>query len=234
MLNKEYFYNEKEAFKYIESIIWKDGAKCPHCGSKERVYRLEGKSTREGLYKCGECRKQFTVRVGTIFENSRIPLCKWLQAYNFIISDIKKFKKPPKYFLNNTNIFINNQPAITELSKLLHISYVSAWKLFYKIKSTLVDFEINVLEEWRIFEIESLPKDRERVSEVLFCQYFNYYEELKGYWCPKLKQRQIPKIKIDALINDMANQTNCRTVLREKEMPGIKKALELLGIKRNS
>ncbi|MCP5081931.1 MAG: transposase, partial [Alphaproteobacteria bacterium] len=74
ILSKKHFHNEKAAFAYLESIIWPDGVECPHCGTCERASRLKGKSTRIGLWKCYSCRKQFTVKVGTVFEHARIPL----------------------------------------------------------------------------------------------------------------------------------------------------------------
>jgi len=81
---------ENEAREYLESIRWTDGARCPHCESKE-VTRLNGKSTRPGVHKCKnkECRKQFTVTVGTIFEGSHVPLTKWLLAYHLMCSSKK-------------------------------------------------------------------------------------------------------------------------------------------------
>lgn len=75
------FQDEAMAFRYVERMLWPNGVVCPHCGVKGgRVYSLEGKTHRIGLKKCGECRKQFTVKVGTAFEHARIPLHKMLHA----------------------------------------------------------------------------------------------------------------------------------------------------------
>jgi transposase-like protein len=60
--------------------VWPEGPVCPHCGGVERISKMQGKSTRKGLYKCYQCRKPFTVRMGTIFESSKVPLHVWLQA----------------------------------------------------------------------------------------------------------------------------------------------------------
>src|SRR5579871_4501557 len=87
ILSKKFFHDEKAAFAHLESILWAGGVVCPHCGSVDRAGRLEGVKgkngkVRHGLWKCYEklCRKQFTVRVGTVFECSHVPLPKMLQA----------------------------------------------------------------------------------------------------------------------------------------------------------
>jgi transposase-like protein len=87
------FSNENEARAFLESKRWPNGPVCPHCGSHE-VYKLEAKPEskspgRPGLYKCKPCREQFTVRVGTILEDSKIPICKWLMAIHLMTSSKK-------------------------------------------------------------------------------------------------------------------------------------------------
>jgi transposase-like protein len=62
---------------------------CPHCGGVERISKMGGKSTRIGAYKCYQCRKPFTVKIGTIFEASHVPMRHWLQAI-FLMSSSKK------------------------------------------------------------------------------------------------------------------------------------------------
>lgn len=84
-----HFHDEAAAFKYVEDRVWPTGPVCPHCACVERIGKLEGKSTRQGVYKCYNCRKPFTVRVGTIFEDSHIALKLWLQAI-FLIASSKK------------------------------------------------------------------------------------------------------------------------------------------------
>ena len=85
------YQNEDSARKYIESKLWPDGAFCPHCGTKGNSYKLESRPAssnklRKGVYKCGTCRKPFTVTIGTIFEGSRIPLHKWLLGLHLMCS----------------------------------------------------------------------------------------------------------------------------------------------------
>jgi transposase-like protein len=74
------FADELSAYEWIETILWPNGAKCPHCGSEGRIGKLNGASTRIGTYKCYNCRKTFAVTYGTIFAASHVPLHKWLQA----------------------------------------------------------------------------------------------------------------------------------------------------------
>jgi len=74
------FHNEEAAYAYVEESLWPNGPVCPHCGATKRIGKLHGKSYRKGLYKCYVCRKQFTVKIGTIFEDSHVPLRLWLQA----------------------------------------------------------------------------------------------------------------------------------------------------------
>ncbi len=79
-LSAPHFHNEEAAFAYVEARVWPHGPVCPHCGGYERIGKMGGKSTRMGLYKCYQCRKPFTVKIGTIFEASHVALYLWLQA----------------------------------------------------------------------------------------------------------------------------------------------------------
>lgn len=84
------FHNEEAAFEYVEAQLWPNGPVCPHCqATGEKIGRLTGKTTRMGLRKCYACRKPFTVRVGTIFEDSHLPLRLWLQAIHLMCSSKK-------------------------------------------------------------------------------------------------------------------------------------------------
>jgi len=90
ILSAPHFHNEEAAFAYVEGHLWPDGPVCPHCGATgEKIGRLAGKSSRAGLRKCYACRKAFTVRIGTIFEDSHFPLRLWLQAIQLISASKK-------------------------------------------------------------------------------------------------------------------------------------------------
>jgi len=115
----EHFHNEDAARKYLEQQRWPEGAICPHCESKE-VYRLQAKSgsnhpVRKGVLKCKMCRKQFTVTVGTIFEDSHILLHKWLLSIYLLCSSKKGM-------------------SAHQLHRSVGITYKSAWFMAHRIR----------------------------------------------------------------------------------------------------
>ena len=89
VLSDKHFHDEAAAYRFVEARVWLEGPVCPHCGGVDRISKMKGKSTRIGTYKCYQCRKPFTVKVGTIFEASHVPLRHWLQAI-FLMSSSKK------------------------------------------------------------------------------------------------------------------------------------------------
>lgn len=80
--------NEDQARAYFEGIRWPHGPACPHCGSAD-VYRLQGEAHRPGLLECRDCRKQFSVTVGTVMEDSHLPLATWARAFHMMCSSKK-------------------------------------------------------------------------------------------------------------------------------------------------
>ena len=130
VLSQPHFHDEAKAYALLESVVWADGVACPHCGTVGgRVYDLSSvrgsKSAknpqgaiRHGLKKCGECRKQFTVKVGTVFEHARMPLYKMLQAVHLIVSSKKGI-------------------SAHQLSRVLEVQYKSAWFLAHRIREAM-------------------------------------------------------------------------------------------------
>lgn len=118
ILSQPFFHNEEAAYQYVEGKLWPAGAVCPHCGVIGRAGKLQGKSTRIGVWKCYDCRKPFTVKVGTIFESSHIKLHLWLQAI-FLISSSKK------------GISSN------QLHRTLGITLKSAWFMSHRIREAM-------------------------------------------------------------------------------------------------
>jgi transposase-like protein len=130
VLSSPHFHDEAKAFEYLESIVWAGGVVCPHCGViGGRVYDLSGVRTkaskknpegkvRYGLKKCGECRAQFTAKVGTVFEHARLPLTKMLQAVHLIVSSKKGI-------------------SAHQLSRVLECQYKSAWFLAHRIREAM-------------------------------------------------------------------------------------------------
>lgn len=118
ILSAPYFHNEEAAYEFVESRLWPEGPVCPHCGGTERISKMGGNSTRIGAYKCYHCRKPFTVKIGTIFEASHIPMRLWLQAI-FLISSSKK------------GISSN------QLHRTLGITLKSAWFMSHRIREAM-------------------------------------------------------------------------------------------------
>ena len=112
------YHDADKAREHLEAIHWPHGPVCPRCGGLDRITKLAGKSTRAGVYKCNECAKPFTVTVGTIFEDSKIPLNKWLLAYRLLNGGKKGF-------------------SAHELHRALGITYKSAWFLAHRIRETM-------------------------------------------------------------------------------------------------
>ena len=117
-LSAPHFHDEEKAFAYVEARVWPEGPVCPHCGGVERISKMQGKSTRMGLYKCYQCRKPFTVRMGTIFESSHVPLHIWLQAM-YLIAGSKK------------GISSN------QLHRTLGVTLKTAWFLSHRIREAM-------------------------------------------------------------------------------------------------
>src|SRR4051812_29214048 len=89
VFDKPHFHDEAAAFAKLESILWPNGPVCPHCGGVDHSGKLGGNATRAGVWKCYDCRKQFTVKVGTVFEQSHIGLHIWFQCA-FLMCSSKK------------------------------------------------------------------------------------------------------------------------------------------------
>jgi transposase-like protein len=123
ILSEPIFHDEKAAYAFLEAIIWPAGPICPHCGGVERIGKMGGKSTRIGTYKCYPCRKPFTVKVGTVFESSHVPLHKWLQA-TFLMCASKK------------------GISAHQLHRTLEISYPTAWFMEHRIREAMRSGEL--------------------------------------------------------------------------------------------
>jgi len=119
-LENAIFKDEALAREWLEAELWPNGPVCPHCGVVHRATKVQGKSHRPGLYMCNECRKQFTVTVGTVFERSHIPLNKWLLAV-FLLSASKK------------------GISTHQLHRMLGLSYKSAWFMSHRIREAMRD-----------------------------------------------------------------------------------------------
>lgn len=110
------FHDETAAREHLEGLLWPHGPSCPRCGVMGvRITKLMGKSTRPGVYNCKDCRKPFSVTVGTVMERSHILLCKWVLAAQLMASSKKGF-------------------SAHELHRLLGTNYETAWFLFHRLR----------------------------------------------------------------------------------------------------
>ncbi len=120
------FKTEEEAIALLESLRWPNGAACPHCGGCN-PYRLVSRTTtpgkrkaRIGLWKCKDCRKQFTVKVGTIFESSHIPVSKWLMGIHLLCASKKGM-------------------SAHQFHRMLGITYRAAWFMAHRLRHAMAD-----------------------------------------------------------------------------------------------
>ena len=121
------YHDEDAAREHLERTLWPDGPVCPHCGMVGNAYKLAGKTTRKGLYKCGGCRSPFTVTVKTILEDSHIPLHKWLLAIHLMCSSKKGISALQLW---------RNLWGVDEEGNQLG-SYRSAWFMAHRIRWAL-------------------------------------------------------------------------------------------------
>ena len=112
------FHNDDAARAYMEAQRWSNGVVCPHCGGFEKCKRLEGSKHRPGLFQCGDCRQQFTVTVGTIFERSKVSLSKWMLATHLMAASKKGM-------------------SAHQLHRSIGVTYKTAWFMWHRIREAM-------------------------------------------------------------------------------------------------
>ena len=152
-LSRPEFHSEESAFAHLERIVWNDGSVCVHCGGVDRITKVKAnpaKRIREGLWRCGDCKKQFTVKVGTVFEHMRLPLHKAMQAVYLMTSSKKGI-------------------SAHQLHRILEITYKSAWFLSHRIREAMASGDLSAfgqgggiveVDETFIGRIKGAPKRR--------------------------------------------------------------------------
>jgi len=120
ILSRPEFHDEEAAYAYVEARVWANGRHCPHCGEAERTNKMNGKSTRIGVYKCYSCRKPFTVKIGTIFEASHVPMNLWLQAIYLMCASKKGISS-------------------NQLHRTLGVTLKTAWFMSHRIRHAMAD-----------------------------------------------------------------------------------------------
>ena len=118
VLSSPEFHDEAAALAYVEARLWPQGPVCPHCGVVDQATKMAGKSTRLGTYKCRPCRKQFTVKVGTIFEASHVKMNLWLQAI---------------YLMTSSKKGISSH----QLHRTLEVTLKTAWFMSHRIREAM-------------------------------------------------------------------------------------------------
>jgi transposase-like protein len=119
-LSSPIYHDNDKAREHLEALLWPQGATCPKCGVfGDRVTKLQGKSTRPGVYKCKDCRKPFSVTIGTVMERSHIPLSKWVLAAQLMASSKKGF-------------------SALQLQRMIGTNYETAWFLFHRLRECTV------------------------------------------------------------------------------------------------
>lgn len=118
VLNQPFFQDEEAAYAKLESVVWPNGAVCPHCGSTDRMKKMGGTATRPGLYKCYACRKQSRVTVGTVFESSHVQLHVWLQAMFLMCSSKKGISS-------------------NQLARTLGVTVKTAWFMSHRLREAM-------------------------------------------------------------------------------------------------
>jgi transposase-like protein len=113
------FTDQDKAREHLEALRWPQGPFCPHCGSFD-AKRLEGKRHRAGLVQCNDCRQQYTVTVGTVFERSKIPLNQWLLCNHLLCASKKGM-------------------SAKQIERMLGVTYKTAWFMCHRIREAMKD-----------------------------------------------------------------------------------------------
>ena len=118
IINQPHFQDEDKAREYLEALRWSNGIVCPHCGCIGQHYKLTGESHRKGLLKCADCRKQFSITVGTVFERSKVKLHVWLLAVHLVCA-------------------AKNGMSSMELHRVLGVTQKTAWFMLGRIREAM-------------------------------------------------------------------------------------------------
>lgn len=116
VLSQPHFHDEAAAYARLEAIVWPEGPHCPRCGALDRITKVKG--GRMGLRRCGYCKREFTVKVGTVFESSHVPLHLWFQAAHLMSASKKGI-------------------SAHELHRILGVTYKTAWFMGHRLREAM-------------------------------------------------------------------------------------------------
>src|SRR3954465_6203445 len=114
------FQDETKAREALEAVLWPHGPICRHCGNSDpdRIGTMKGKSARPGLLYCNECKSEFTVTVGTVFERSKVPLTKWWMAAHMLSQG-------------------KNGCSAHEIHRNIGVTYKTAWFMVHRLREAM-------------------------------------------------------------------------------------------------
>ena len=124
ILSAPHFHNEAAAFARLEAIVWPQGPHCPRCGGFDRITDVKG--GRMGLRRCGPCKREFTVKVGTIFEDSKVRLNIWFQAAHLMASSKKGI-------------------SAHQLHRTLKVTYKTAWFMAHRLREAMREGKFEIM-----------------------------------------------------------------------------------------
>jgi transposase-like protein len=116
VLSQPHFHDEAAAYARLEAIVWPEGPHCPRCGALDRITNVKG--GRMGLRRCGHCKREFTVKVGTVFESSHVALHLWFQAAHLMSASKKGI-------------------SAHELHRILGVTYKTAWFMGHRLREAM-------------------------------------------------------------------------------------------------
>lgn len=167
------FRNETAAYLFVERHAWEGGPRCPHCGERTRLGRLQGSSTTIGTWKCYRCRKPFSVRIGTAFHHSHVPLHVWLQAL---------------YLLADTS----GATSVLALVQTLAVSQRTAWHLKQKIVAALSEVTAYPMPPDERLDGDRIDEDegeQARASWANACRYERFLSAVGPDGSPETRHR---------------------------------------------
>jgi transposase-like protein len=171
VLSAPHFQNEEAAFAYVESKLWPGGPECPHCGVIDQARKLKGKTTRPGLWKCYACRKPFTVRMGSVFESSHVPMRYWLQIMYLMCASKKGI-------------------STRQIQRMLGCTLKTAWFLSMRIREAMKEpgrfFDEPLGGPWRVVEADET--------------YIGRKAESRAYQPPAPKQAVVTLVERDGAV----------------------------------
>lgn len=133
ILSQPHFHNEVAAIARLEEIVWPNGPRCPRCGGSERITPVKG--GRLGLRRCGPCKREFTVTVGTIFERSHVKMHLWFQAAHLLASSKKGI-------------------SAHQLHRTLKVTYKTAWFMEHRLREAMREGHFIMGGEGKVVEID--------------------------------------------------------------------------------